>query len=101
VVADLNAKMAAEIATLKAQLESPVLDKERKRKESSSIEAANPKQLLQNMSNTTKEAGGDLSFFDILQICINHFNGCLFFEVLSVHRLGLMRVPMMEVQILR
>ncbi len=46
VVADLNARLAAENATLKAQLE-----KERKRKEPRSVEAANPKQRRPKLSN--------------------------------------------------
>ena len=54
---------AAENAALKAQLE-----KERKRKEPSSVEAANPKQLRPKVSNmnTRKRQVVMFSLFDIL-----------------------------------
>ena len=64
VEADLKARMAAEIATLKAQLE-----KEKKRKEpSSSVEAANPKPRRPKVSNanTRKRQVVMFSLFDIL-----------------------------------
>jgi hypothetical protein len=95
VEADLKARMAAEIATLKAQLE-----KEKKRKEpSSSVEAANPKPRRPKVSNanTRKRQVVMFSLFDIL---LSHFNGCHFLDVLSVHRLSLMMLPMAAVPIL-
>jgi hypothetical protein len=63
VVADLNARLAAENAALKAQLE-----KERKRKEASScVEAANPKPLRPKVSNanTRKRQVVMFSLFDV------------------------------------
>jgi hypothetical protein len=62
VVADLHTRLAAENATLKAQLE-----KERKRKQPSSVEAVNPKQRQPNVSNaiTRKRQVVMFSLFDI------------------------------------
>jgi hypothetical protein len=66
-VADLNARLSAENATLKAQLE-----KEKKRKEPSNVEAANPKQLLQKLSNANTQRR-QMVMFSLFDISLQSF----------------------------
>ena len=77
VIADLNAKLAAANAQLKL-----ALDKDKKRKESSSGESANPgrRQKLSNASTRRKQ---------VPIFRFNYFSGCHFFDGLSVHRQSL------------
>ena len=76
-IADLNAKLAAANAQLKL-----ALDKDKKRKESSSGESANPgrRQKLSNASTRRKQ---------VPIFRFNYFSGCHFFDGLSVHRQSL------------
>ena len=76
-IADLNAKLAAANAQLKLALE-----KDKKRKESSSGESANPgrRQKLSNASTRRKQ---------VPIFRLNYFSGCHFFDGLSVHRQSL------------
>ena len=77
VIADLNAKLAAANAQLKLALE-----KDKKRKESSSGESANPgrRKKLSNASTRRKQ---------VPIFRFNYFSGCHFFDGLSVHRQSL------------
>ena len=77
VIADLNAKLAAANAQLKLASE-----KDKKRKESSSGESANPgrRQKLSNASTRRKQ---------VPIFRFNYFSGCHFFDGLSVHRQSL------------
>ena len=79
VVADLNAKLAASNAQLKLALE-----REKKRKESSSGEAVNPQttrpRKLSNASTRKKQ---------VPIFRFNYFSDCHFFDGLSVHRQSL------------
>ena len=77
VIADLNAKLAAANAQLKLALE-----KDKKRKESSSGESANPgrQKKLSNASTRRKQ---------VPIFRFNYFSGCHFFDGLSVHRQSL------------
>ena len=77
VIADLNAKLAASNAQLKLTME-----KEKKRKESRSGEAANParRQKLSNASTRRRQ---------VPIFRFNYFSGCHFFDGLSVHRQSL------------
>jgi hypothetical protein len=95
VEAYLNARLVAEVATLKAQLE-----KEKKRKEPSGIEAANPKPRRPKLSNANTRRK-QVVMFRLSIFRFNHFDGCHFLDVLSVHRLGVMRFPFVAVPILR
>ena len=75
VIADLNTRLAAATAQLKLALE-------KKRKESSSGESANPgrRQKLSNASTRRKQ---------VPIFRFNYFSGCHFFDGLSVHRQSL------------
>ena len=77
VIADLNAKLAAANAQLKLALE-----KDKKRKESSSGESANPgrQKKLSNASTRRKQ---------VPIFRFNYFSGCHFIDGLSVHRQSL------------
>ena len=77
VIADLNAQLAAANAQLKLALE-----KDKKRKESSSGELANlgRRQKLSNASTRRKQ---------VPIFRFNYFSGCHFFDGLSVHRQSL------------
>ena len=76
-IADLNAKLAAANAQLKLALE-----KDKKRKESSSGESANPgrQKKLSNASTRRKQ---------VPIFRFNYFSGCHFIDGLSVHRQSL------------
>ena len=79
VIADLNAKLAAANAHWQLKLAS---EKDKKRKESSSGESANPgrRQKLSNASTRRKQ---------VPIFRFNYFSGCHFFDGLSVHRQSL------------
>ena len=73
VIADLNAKLAAANAQLKLAMEN-----DKKRKESSSGESANPrKRKMSNASTRRKQ---------VPIFRCNYFSGCHFFDGLYVHR---------------
>ena len=77
VIADLNAKLAASNAQLKLALE-----KDKKRKESSSGESANPGRPRKMSNANTRRKQVPIFRF-------NYFSGSHFFERLSVHRQSL------------
>ena len=77
VIADLNAKLAAANAQLKL-----ALDKDKKRKESSSGESANPGRQKKMSNASTRRKQVPIFRF-------NYFSGCHFFDGLSVHRQSL------------
>ena len=76
-IADLNAKLAAANAQLKLALE-----KDKKRKESSSGESANPGRQKKMSNASTRRKQVPIFRF-------NYFSGCHFFDGLSVHRQSL------------
>ena len=76
-IADLNAKLAAANAQLKL-----ALDKDKKRKESSSGESANPGRQKKMSNASTRRKQVPIFRF-------NYFSGCHFFDGLSVHRQSL------------
>ena len=76
-IADLNAKLAAANAQLKL-----ALDKDKKRKESSSGESANPGRQKKMSNASTRRKQVPIFRF-------NYFSGCHFFDRLSVHRQSL------------
>ena len=77
VIADLNAQLAAANAQLKLALE-----KDKKRKESSSGESANPGRQKKMSNASTRRKQVPIFRF-------NYFSGCHFFDGLSVHRQSL------------
>ena len=79
VISNLNAQLAAANAQLKLALE-----KDKKRKESSSGESANPgrQKKLSNLNASTRRKQVPIFRF-------NYFSGCHFFDGLSVHRQSL------------
>ena len=80
VLAEQNAKLAASNAS-NAQLKL-ALEKEKKRKESSSGEAVNPQRKRKLSNATTRRKQVPIFRF-------NYFSGCHFFDRLSVHRQSL------------
>ena len=77
VIADLNTRLAAATAQLKLALE-----KDKKRKESSSGESANPGRQKKMSNASTRRKQVPIFRF-------NYFSGCHFFDGLSVHRQSL------------
>ena len=82
VLAELNAKLAASNVS-SAQLKA-ALEKERKRKESSSGEAANPQPPRRRKMSNAITRRKQVPIFRF-----NYFSGCHFFDRLSVHRQSL------------
>ena len=76
-IADLNAKLAAANTQLKL-----ALDKDKKRKESSSGESANPGRQKKMSNASTRRKQVPIFRF-------NYFSGCHFIDGLSVHRQSL------------
>ena len=77
VIADLNTRLAAATAQLKLALE-----KDKKRKESSSGESANPGRQKKMSNASTRRKQVPIFRF-------NYFSGCHFIDGLSVHRQSL------------